>query len=158
MDYGVGFLSRSGGAEGHQYVSQVDESNYAEPFLSLCVTQDGARVMETVTGLSQKNYDGGPIESFQAKAFYSLRVFFPAMERADFDRLYEALFAGGSYAETYETPLPNRVFYRDGVACYATLQIGECDQIHVMAVTQAQLDQWRAAGVEVTEGFPAGEP
>ena len=158
MDYGVGFLSRSGGAEGHQYVSKVDESNYAEPFLSLCVTQDGARVMETVTGLSQKNYDGGPIEFFQAKAFYSLRVFFPAMERADFDRLYEALFAGGSYAETYETPLPNRVFYQDGVACYATLQIGECDQIHVMAVTQAQLDQWRAAGVEVTEGFPAGEP
>lgn len=157
MDYGVGFLSRSGGAEGHQYVSQVDESNYAEPFLSLCVTQDGARVMETVTGLSQKNYDGGPIEFFQAKAFYSLRVFFPAMERADFDRLYEALFAGGSYTETYETPLPNRVFYQDGVACYATLQIGECDQIHVMAVTQAQLDQWRAAGVEVTEGFPAGE-
>lgn len=102
--------------------------------------------METVTGLSQKNYDGGPIEFFQAKAFYSLRVFFPAMERADFDRLYEALFAGGSYAETYETPLPNRVFYQDGVACYATLQIGECDQIHVMAVTQAQLDQWRAAG------------
>ena len=64
MDYGVGFLSRSGGAEGHRYVSQVDESNYAEPFLSLCVTQDGARVMETVTGLSQKNYDGGPIEFF----------------------------------------------------------------------------------------------
>ena len=62
MDYGVGFLSRSGGAEGHQYVSQVDESNYAEPFLSLCVTQDGARVMETVTGLSQKNYDGGLLQ------------------------------------------------------------------------------------------------
>ncbi len=48
------------------------------------------------------------------------------------------------------------MFYQDGVACYATLQIGECDQIHVMAVTQAQLDQWRAAGVEVTEDFPQG--
>ena len=45
------------------------------------------------------------------------------MERADFDRLYEALFAGGSYAETYETPLPNRVFYQDGVAWLCYLQM-----------------------------------
>ena len=62
---------------------------------------------------------------------------------------------GEVMGDAYETPLPNRVFYQDGVACYATLQIGECDQIHVMA-DPAQLDQWRAAGVEVTEGFPAG--
>lgn len=69
MDYGVGFLSRSGGAEGHQYVSQVDESNYAEPFLSLCVTQDGARVMETVTGLSQKTMTAAPSNSFRPRPF-----------------------------------------------------------------------------------------
>lgn len=99
-----------------------------------------------------------PSNSFRPRPFTACGCSSLQWSAADFDRLYEALFAGGSYAETYETPLPNRVFYQDGVACYATLQIGECDQIHVMAVTQAQLDQWRAAGVEVTEGFPAGEP
>lgn len=51
-------------------------------------------------------------------------------------------------------PLPARVFYQDGVACYLLLQIGEYDQLHVRAADQALLDQWQAAGVEIIQGFP----
>lgn len=153
MDYGVGTLSPSGGATGHQYVSLMDESNYAEPFLSLCVTQDGTGVMETVTGVSQKNYDGGPMDLFQRKAFYSLRVFFPELDQEAFAALYGQLFAGGQYAESGAEALPVRVFYQDGVAWYGLLQIGECDEIHLRAADQTQLDQWRAAGVEIIEGI-----
>lgn len=153
MDYGVGELSLSGGATGHQYLSLMDESNYAEPFLSLCVTQDGKGVIETVTGLSQKNYEDGPENLFRKKTLYSLRVFFPALEEAAFETLYQGLFQGGQYAGAGEEALPTRIFYQDGVACYGVLQIGEYDEIHVRAVDEAQLDQWKAAGVEVVEGI-----
>lgn len=151
MDYGTEEPSGAGG--GHQYVSLMDESNYAEPFLSLWVTQNGKRVMETVTGVSQKNYEEGPMTLFQRKAQYSLQVFFPTLTEEDFLALYEQLFRGGQYGEAGQIPRPIRVFYQDGVACYATLQIGECDQIHVMAAGQEQLDQWRADGVEIVEGI-----
>ena len=155
IDYGVGTLSQSGGAVGHHYVSLLDETNYAEPFLSLCVTQDGQRILETVTGLSQKNYDDGPMDLFRQKTLYSLRVFFPTLEEDAFDTLYSRLFQDGSYAESGEEALPSRVFYQDGIACYGILQIGECDEIHIMAVTQDQLDQWAAAGVALVEGIAA---
>ena len=153
MDYGVGALSQSAGAVGHQYVSLMDENNYAEPTLALCVTQDGEGVMEAVTGLSQKNYDDGPEGLFQCKTLYSLRVFFPDLEEEAFGALYDQLFQGGAYAEAGAEALPVRVFYQDGVACYGVLQIGECDEIHVRAADQALLDQWRGAGVEVIEGI-----
>ncbi len=58
----------------------------------------------------------------------------------------------GSTRRPGRVPRPIRVFYQDGVACYATLQVGECDQIHVMAAGQEQLDRWRADGVEIVEG------
>lgn len=50
--------------------------------------------------------------------------------------------------------LPVRVFHQEGAACYATLQIGEYDQIHVRAVSQEQLDWWQSVGVEVVQGIP----
>lgn len=153
MAQGVGTLSRSGGAVGLQYVSQMDFANYAEPFLSLCLTQEGGKVMETVTGLSQKNYGGGPEELFRNKTFCSLSLFFPGLTQARFDWLHTQLKTEGHYYESDETPLPNRVFYENGVALYATFQIGECDQIHIQAVTDAQLAQWKAAGVPVTQGI-----
>lgn len=88
------------------------------------MTQDGQRILETVTGLSQKNYDDGPMDLFRQKTLYSLRVFFPTLEEDAFDTLYSRLFQDGSYAESGEEALPSRVFYQDGIACYGILQIG----------------------------------
>lgn len=153
-DYGVGTLSRNGGLEGRQYQTRQDPTNFAEPFLALCLTQTGDQVMEVVAGLDQKHYVQGPETLFQRKALYSLRVFFPELTEADFQTLYAQLSQDTQYAETWETPLPARVFYQDGVACYLLLQIGEYDQLHVRAADQALLDQWQAAGVEIIQGFP----
>ena len=148
-DYGVGTLSRNGGLEGRQYQTRQDPTNFAEPFLALCLTQTGDQVMEVVAGLDQKHYVQGPETLFQRKALYSLRVFFPELTEADFQTLYAQLSQDAQYAETWETPLPARVFYQDGVACYLLLQIGEYEQ--------ALLDQWQAAGVEIIQGFPTAD-
>lgn len=153
MAYGVGTLSRRGGVEGRQYQSLQDPGNYAEPFLSLCLAQEEDRVLEVVTGLSQKNYTGAPTTLFQAKSLCALQAFFPDLTEADFAALYEALSQNARYAETWETPLPARVAWQDGVACYLLLQIGEYDQFHIRPADPALLAQWRAAGVEVTEGI-----
>ena len=83
-DYGVGTLSRNGGLEGRQYQTRQDPTNFAEPFLALCLTQTGDQVMEVVAGLDQKHYVQGPETLFQRKALYSLRVFFPELTEADF--------------------------------------------------------------------------
>lgn len=156
-DYGVGTLSRNGGLEGRQYQTRQDPTNFAEPFLALCLTQTGDQVMEVVAGLDQKHYVQGPETLFQRKALYSLRVFFPELTEADFQTLYAQLSQDAQYAETWETPLPARVFYQEGVACYLLLQIGEYDQLHVRAADQALLDQWQAAGVEIIQGFPTAD-
>lgn len=152
-----GTLSRNGGLEGRQYQTRQDPTNFAEPFLALCLTQTGDQVMEVVAGLDQKHYVQGPETLFQRKALYSLRVFFPELTEADFQTLYAQLSQDAQYAETWETPLPARVFYQDGVACYLLLQIGEYDQLHVRAADQALLDQWQAAGVELIQGFPTAD-
>ncbi len=83
-DYGVGTLSHNGGLEGRQYQTRQDPTNFAEPFLALCLTQTGDQVMEVVAGLDQKHYVQGPETLFQRKALYSLRVFFPELTEADF--------------------------------------------------------------------------
>ena len=62
--------------EGRQYQTRQDPTNFAEPFLALCLTQTGDQVMEVVAGLDQKHYVQGPETLFQRKALYSLRVFF----------------------------------------------------------------------------------
>ena len=49
-DYDVGTLSRNGGLEGRQYQTRQDPTNFAEPFLALCLTQTGDQVMEVVAG------------------------------------------------------------------------------------------------------------
>ncbi len=79
MDYGTEEPSGAGG--GHQYVSLMDESNYAEPFLSLWVTQNGKRVMETVTGVSQKNYEEGAHDAVSAQGPIQLAGLFPRPDR-----------------------------------------------------------------------------
>ena len=154
MDYGVGRAAYASGAAGHQYTAPTEADLYAEPLLALCVTEGGEQVIEAVTGLSQKNYGGASGDPFQTMTFRVLRAFWPDLDQAGFDQLYEALFAGGTYAEAGQEVLPVRVFQQEGIACYATLQIGECDQIHVRAVAQEQLDWWQSVGVEVVQGIP----
>ena len=154
MDYGVGRVAYEGGTSGHQYLSLSDESNYAEPFLALCVTEDGTQVREAVTGLSQKNYGEGTGDLFQTKSWCALQALLPGLDRAGFDALYQALFADGTYTEAGLEVLPLRVYYQDGLACYATLQIGSCDQIHLRADDKALLDWWQNVGVEVIQGIP----
>lgn len=154
MDYGVGRGAYEGGASGHQYLSLTDASNYAEPFLALCITEDGTQVKEVVTGLSQKNYGEGPGGLFQTKTYCALQALLPGLDPAGFDDLYQALFADGTYAEAGTEVLPLRVYYQDGLACYGTLQIGSCDQIHLRAADQALLDWWQNVGVEIMQGIP----
>ena len=154
MDYGIGRAAYEGGTAGHQYLSLSDESNYAEPFLALCLTEDGRQVKEAVTGLSQKNYGEGTGDLFQTKTWCALQALLPGLDRAGFETLYRELFADGTYTEAGWEVLPLRVFYQEGLACYATLQIGSCDQIHLRAADQALLDWWQSAGVEVIQGIP----
>lgn len=154
MAYGEGSNAYFGGAEGRQYVSLSDEENYAEPFLALCLSPEEDQVREIVTGLSQKNYAEGPGQLFQEKTFYAMQALFPDLDRAGFDRFYQVVFSGGDYGAVGQEALPVRVFLQDGVACYGTLRIGECDQIHLRAADQALLDQWQAAGVEIVQGLP----
>lgn len=154
MDYGIGRVAYEGGASGHQYLSLTDENNYSEPFLALCITEDGTQVKEAVTGLSQKNYGEGPGSLFRLKTYCALQALLPGLDQEGFDALYQALFADGTYTEAGLEVLPLWVYYQDGLACYATLQIGSCDQIHLRAADQALLDWWQHVGVEVIQGIP----
>lgn len=154
MDYGVGQAAYASGAAGHQYTAPTEADFYAGPLLALCTAEEGGQVIEVVTGLSQKNYGASSGDPFQTMTFRVLRAFWPDLDQEGFDQLYEELFVGGTYAEAGQEVLPVRVFHQEGAACYATLQIGEYDQIHVRAVSQEQLDWWQSVGVEVVQGIP----